>query len=179
MSGAESLVRDEDLLRRTQDGDVEAATMLYRRYSGPVHAYALSLTKDPAQSQDVVQEAFLRLLTTVPAKPLASLRALLFTIARNIALDARRKDSLRRKKEVLIPASPGESRPKDTGWAEEISQALSQLGTDEREIVVLKIYGDLILSDIAQLLEIPLGTVASRYRSALERLAGLLSVENL
>src|SRR6185503_19544787 len=78
---------DEELLASLQSGDSRAAAPLYDRHHGGLYAYALSLLRDPALSEDVVHETFLRLMTARPERPVLAGKSFMYAVARNLALD--------------------------------------------------------------------------------------------
>lgn len=152
-------------------GRVDAAE-LYDRLGKPLFAYALSLTGDPARSEDLVHDAFLRWMRH--DRPIRSAGGFLFTAVRNLAIDARRRAAIRRDAPLpLTPASPS-STPSDAAAA---AAALSRLPEEQREAVVLKIYSGLTFAAIAEITGTTTSTAASRYRLAMEKLAELLSSE--
>jgi RNA polymerase sigma-70 factor (ECF subfamily) len=164
---------DLDLLRRYREGDLASFEALYDRYAAGLLFYARSLTGDRAQAEDVLQEAFIRLMGSDPRGVRDSVRSYLFAIVRNLVIDERRKGAIRAEVRSLL-FRERENVP-DSGQGEEILSALSQLPRDQRETVVLKIYGSLTLAEVASLTGVPPATATSRYRYALERLNVLLS----
>src|SRR5204863_5379024 len=87
---------DGDLVGRYRAGDLEALLALYRRYSGPLFLYACSLTGDPASGEDLVQEAFVRLMSVDRERLRDSVRPFLYAIVRNLARDESRRSSIER-----------------------------------------------------------------------------------
>jgi RNA polymerase sigma-70 factor (ECF subfamily) len=132
-------------------------------------------TASLADAEDVVQDAFVRFWRRqrgLPGEPMA----LLLTSIRRAALDSARRRSRRTAREtqagddgalfepLFEPGSVGYDRQSA------IEGALERLPPDQREVLALKIWGDLTFSEIAQHLEIPSNTAASRYRYALASL---------
>jgi len=144
---------------------------LYQKHGAPLAAYACSFGLDFASAQDAVQQVFLRLLqghATTPDLPLAYL----YRAVRNAALNGLRD----RASETPLP--PGETwlahprAPIEEVLA--LQNALRALPDEQRETVFLRVWSGLTLQEIADATEVPLNTVASRYRYALEKLRGLL-----
>jgi RNA polymerase sigma-70 factor (ECF subfamily) len=161
-----------DALRR---GDVEAAAQLYDRHHRGLYAYARSLLKDAALAEDVVHDAFVRLLSADPERPIHSFQAFLYTVARNLALDILRRKSRQ---------SPGRTEPETDRISQDrdpserrAREALEQLPQEQRETVFLKVFSGLTFAQIGDVLSVPAGTAASRYRYALEKLGELLREE--
>ena len=162
--------RERAWVRGAQAGSHEAMEALFRAHWGRAHRAAFLIVHDVAAAEDIAQEAFL-----------AAIRALhrfdrrrpfgpwLHRIVVNRAIDWSRVRSLRR--EVAEP--PESEAPPDTpgGWSEEVVAALSALDPDQRAAVVLRHLLEYTPGEIAALLEIPRGTVNSRLRRALDRLA--------
>src|SRR5439155_7945422 len=90
-------VDEFERLRRFRAGDVVTARSLLGEYHRGLYTYALSLTADPAGSEDIVQEAFLRLLTYEKRNPMDSIRGFLFTVTRNLAANEAKRASVRRR----------------------------------------------------------------------------------
>ncbi len=119
-------------------------------------------------AEDVVQDVFLRLITarTAPANP----RAWLFRAVRNAAISRLRSQKRRDAREAGPPdgrSSWFESNVGDRIDAAAAQRVLAALPEDQREVVVLRIWGELTLREIAELLDEPVSTVFSRYQAAL------------
>src|SRR5689334_13564280 len=144
---------------------------LYDRVGRRLYAYVLSLTGDPSRSEDAVQDAFLRLLQYSPGRDVKSLEGFLFTAARNLIFDAGRRQA--RRRDFPAPAPMPLSRA--SGEIDEAaSQALARLPEEQREAVVLKIYGELTFAEIGEVTGTSQDTAAGRYRLGLEKLARIL-----
>lgn len=146
---------------------------LYDQLSRRLYAYALSVSGDSSVSEDAVQEAFLRLFEYATFRDVKSLEGFLFAATRNVILDDRRRQAVRRDAILPFPLA----RPSGE-TDEQASQALGKLPLEQREAVVLKIYGDLTFAQIGQVTGVSGATAASRYRLALEKLAEVLSRSN-
>lgn len=173
-------IDDQRLLRRFRRGDLEALEALHRRHRRALYVFALSLSRSPVAAEDLVQEAYLRLLERDASDPPRRVRSFLFTVVRNAATDElrRRRRSLESHRWVALSrARPGVPRRFSEATAQAISGALADLPDEQREVVMLKVYGDLGLAEIAELLDVPMGTVASRYRYGIEKLGGVLRKE--
>jgi RNA polymerase sigma-70 factor, ECF subfamily len=132
-----------------------------------------------ADAEDVVQEAFLRFWRSRhrAAEPLAYL----YTCVKRCALEWHRGRSRRTRREETAARPEGLDATLFTGPMEQgerraaVETALAQLPAEQREVVVLKVWGGLTFPQVAAALDIPANTAASRYRYALARLRGLLA----
>lgn len=147
---------------------------LYRDCVADVHAYAVSLLGDRASAEDVTAAAFERLYRSRSRvdRTRGTPRALLFTIARNAALDELRR---RRRRGLQLVSEPHEAD--DPGAASERSErretvraALATLAPREREIVLLKFHGQLANAELARALGISESNAGTRLHRALTRL---------
>lgn len=163
-------VTDAALLLAYRRGELDAFTTLYDRYEDRLYFYARTLTEDASIAEDVIQEAFVRLLRVEPGSAGESLAPLLFTMVRNLGVDARRRSVVR---ERMHAAHSSGARSEKT--ASDLGDLLERLPADQREAVFLKIYSGLTFAEISEVTGTKLQTVASRYRTALEKLAPLLA----
>jgi RNA polymerase sigma-70 factor (ECF subfamily) len=173
---------DSELLRRVGDGDDNAFEQLYRRYARPVFGLALRRLGDRTRAEDAVQETFTSVWRSArtyrpergPGAPW------LYAVARNAIVD----DARGAMKEPLaeVPDQPtqevGPPERAEQGWlAWRVHRALEELPESERRVLELAYWSGLSQSEIAQFLGIPLGTVKTRTRAALARLADVLEGE--
>jgi len=177
---------DADLLRQVHAGRADAFTALYRRHQGPLYRYALMRCGSGDTAADVVQEAFMGLLTgRFQFDALrGQLQHFLFGVARNLIL----KVEEGRRRHVALP-EPGEEdgelegdlpcegaeplgRLLDIEAAEEVRRALAQLAPHYRDVVILYELHELSYLEIATVCQVDIGTVRSRLsrgRAALAR----------
>jgi RNA polymerase sigma-70 factor (ECF subfamily) len=172
---------DSALLVRVADRDREAFALLYERYVRTVFGLALRRLRDRQRAEDAVQETFAAVWRSAksyrpergPAAPW------LYTVARNAIVD-RQRAKTDQPAEIPDTAS-GELGPAERAEASFVSwrvhRALEELPEKEREVLELAYWSELSQSEVAEYLHIPLGTVKTRTRSALARLADLLEGE--
>jgi RNA polymerase sigma-70 factor (ECF subfamily) len=172
---------DGDLIRRVARRDADAFELLYQRYARPVFGLALRRLGDRPGAEDAGQETFTAVWRSARTyKPERGAGAAwLYAVARNAIVDrARGRTDLPGE----IPDSPADE-PGPAERAEEsyvswrVHRALESLPQSERDVIELAYYGGLSQSEVADFLSIPLGTVKTRTRSGLGRLADLLEGE--
>lgn len=172
---------DGDLVGRFRAGDLGGLLGLYRRYSGPLYLYACSLSGDATRAEDLVQEAFVRLLSAGPGRLQDSVRPFLYAIVRNLTRDESRRSSVERghASAVALRAirTDGVDRERLKRLEEAVEVALRKLPAEQREAVVLKIYAGMTFDEIAEVVGIPQGTAISRYQYAIGKLGELLADE--
>jgi RNA polymerase sigma-70 factor (ECF subfamily) len=146
---------------------------LYQRHGPALLAYATSLLPDRGMAEDVLHQVFLGLLgkSALPEEA----RPYLFRAVRNRALNARRNSTrvtpLDDRQWLVKP-----QRMMEAGL--EVERALRELPPEQREVVIMRIWGEMTLAEVARVLDVPANTVASRYRYALEKLRTALK-ENI
>jgi RNA polymerase sigma-70 factor (ECF subfamily) len=174
---------DEDLLVSVGDGDRGAFEVLYRRYARAVLGLALRRLGDRGRAEDAVQEAFAAIWRSAKSyRPERGPGApWLYAVARNAISDRgrARTEPPTQAPEEASP-EPGPDEQAHQGWlAWRVHRALDELPENERRLIELAYWGGLSQSEIAEMLGIPLGTVKTRTRSALMRLAGDLERDEL
>lgn len=175
------LVVDSDgsLLSRIAERDFEAFETLYRRYARPVYALALRRLRDRGRAEDATQETFVAIWRAagsyVPERGAGS--RWLFTVARNAIVDHGRRasrtqlDASAMLHEVEAPEPRPDSAAEEAWFAFRVHTAVAGLPERERVPLELAYWGGRSQSEIAEHLGLPLGTVKTRTRSALARLA--------
>jgi RNA polymerase sigma-70 factor (ECF subfamily) len=157
---------------------------LYQRERDRLFTYALSILRDQHLAEDVVQDVFQRLCRQ-PREP-RDLQTYVYACVRNRALDVRQEARSRETASLdhaahdsiyLFDGRAPWSALLSEERARQVEQAMVQLSEEEREVVVLHVYGELTFESVATVLEEPLGTVASRYRRALAKLRKALEGE--
>ena len=155
-------------LRDRTETDEATLEGLYDRYAQALYRYALALVGSADDAEDAVQEVFVRIARKRLMK-VDNIKAYLYTATRNSAYSALR--SRRRRNEIadeaLSDLAAGTELPIETIALQE---SFSQLPIEQREVLTLKIYGELTFEEIARTVGICINTAASRYRYAIDRL---------
>ena len=160
-------------LERLRLGDAKAFDRIYEEMKTPIFTVLLRILGDRAAAEDCFQELFVSLWEH-PPEGVKKPRAWLFQCARNRAIDALRRAHPEEGLEALEQCSA----PEDPATALELSDALERLGLTERQIVTLHLNAGLRFREIAGLLDLPPGTVYSRYRKAIGALQTMLKGED-
>jgi RNA polymerase sigma-70 factor (ECF subfamily) len=172
---------DAELLVRVAERDRDAFELLYHRYVRSVMGIALRRLRDRGRAEDAVQETFASIWRSAasyrpergPAAPW------LYAVARNAIVDrlrARTEPASEVPETASSEAGPLE-RAESSYVSWRVHRALEELPEKEREVVELAYWSGLSQSEVADYLHIPLGTVKTRTRSALARLATVLDGE--
>jgi RNA polymerase sigma-70 factor, ECF subfamily len=174
----QSDVTDGELISRVGSGDRNAFEVLYRRYARPVFGLALRRLGDRGRAEDAVQETFASVWRAAgsyrpergPGAPW------LYAVARNAIVDngrARREPPVEGVEEKAGDETPADRA--EAGWvAWRVHRSLAELPENERVVIELAYWRGRSQSEIAELLGIPLGTVKTRTRTGLARLADML-----
>ena len=162
----------EGLMAEVAAGDQEALGELYHRARTAVYGLALSILRHGHDAEDVTQDTFVRVWERADQyRPQGTPMAWLLSIARNLALMKLRE---RTRTQDLPPEDwesfSIESHDVNTEDRTVLTAALSALSEEERQIIMLHVTAGLKHREIAQLLELPLSTVLSKYRRALLKL---------
>jgi RNA polymerase sigma-70 factor (ECF subfamily) len=182
---------DEGLMLRYQKGDVRSFELLLTRHRKPVFNFILRFVGDPAHSEDLLQEVFLRVIKGAEAyQKQAKFTTWLYTIARNLCVDAARRGKHRKAASLDVPMMNGDGKegatlldvvpdPKATGSDRRVLDkelhgrlhgAIAKLSEDQREVFLMREFLDMPFKEIADVVGCPENTVKSRMRYALEKL---------
>jgi RNA polymerase sigma-70 factor (ECF subfamily) len=170
----------DGLAARLAGGDPVAFAELYDACADRLHPYLVARLGSRADADDVLQETFAHLARTRGKLAVVeNLVAYVFAAARNEAnrLASRRAREVKHRLELeLTPDALFQEAAcdeiQDRENAEWVTASLTRLSPQYREIIVLKVYADLTFREISVITGLPQGTVATRYRSALEQLRG-------
>jgi RNA polymerase sigma-70 factor, ECF subfamily len=141
---------------------------LYQSYAPQVHRFALFLCGEPALADDITSEAFVRAWTARGKIREATVKAYLFTIARNLYRDHLRREKRNTELEDSIPdSSPGlAARTEHKAELSAVMEALSQLPEADRAAVLMRAQEEMPYEEIAQVLNLPVTTVKVKVHRA-------------
>lgn len=167
-------------MERIRNKDKSALKEIYEEYISFIYHTVLNIVKNPSDAEDITSEFFIKLWEKADSyKPGSAHKGYLATIARNMAIDHLRKYS----KEVYIETdnedeSDSMAQIADDSTSPEnqvvenlaVDEALSRLKPIYRQIVTMKVLGDMTFKEISEALNIPIGTVTWNYQDALKKL---------
>jgi len=177
---------DKAYMHRIAAGDEAAFEALYDRYSRLLYSILLSVLKQPPEAQDMLQELFLHIWYQAKQfnQERGSVYSWLVTMTRNRAIDRLRSKSFREKMqessndEAMMLVPDGDISPLDSiSLAEDrsrIHEALAKIPAEQRDALMLAYFQGYTQTEIAELLQIPLGTIKTRMRQGLIKLSSLL-----
>jgi len=178
MSSAAPSLSDETLMQRVQADDVNAFEELYDRYSSRAFGLAIASCSSSERAEEAVQDAFLSMWRSRARydETHGSVQTWIFALIRNRSIDIyrrnRRGDGLRAAEEHLdriatLGCVEDDAIRRDDG--DRLHSLLRELPDTQREVITLAYFGGLTHTEIADRLDIPLGTVKGRMRLGLER----------
>ncbi len=163
---------ERELLLKCRAGDAEAYEPIVRAYEGRLYGLAIGLVRNTEDARDLVQDSFVRAFRSLDLYDLERpFVTWIMSVCRNLCIDFLRRRryplSLDGDDDENPPqiADPGAATDRATLSAETrdlIWRALARLDEDHREVLILKDIQELEYGEIAQILNIPQGTVASR-----------------
>jgi RNA polymerase sigma-70 factor (ECF subfamily) len=185
---------DEALMILFQSGDRSAFTLLVRRHQSALYNFALRQLRNAAAAEEVVQDAFVRVVhSAAEFKHASRFSTWIYTIARNLCIDQMRKRSLRNHPSLDEPqreragdgptlgdrTADGRANVERAAASIEIRErllaAVEALPDEQREVFLLREVSNVSFKEIGAIVGAPENTVKSRMRYALERLQAALS----
>jgi RNA polymerase sigma-70 factor (ECF subfamily) len=175
---------DAELIEQLRKGRQDALRLLYKRYSGLVYTIACKMLSRPSEAEDLTQEVFLNFWKHENFDPnRAALSTYLCVVTRSRALNRiKQRGSQQRSLEKLQALPPPEftaATPLENASIEEqqqtLKRVLAQLPDRQRQILEMNFYQGVSQSNIAQQLDLPLGTVKTNARQGLITLRRLLN----
>lgn len=175
---------DEELFLRYSEGDMASFEALYRRHRSELFAYILSIVGNAHDAEEILQDLFAALVLPRSAAGIpGNFRSYIYHAARNRAIDRiRRRNAAGRAREELkerLLVLDRKNGFQEAGRKEEeeaVNRLLRELSSEEREVILLKVFGGFTFREIAELTNSPPGTVGSRYRAAGRRLREKIGV---
>ena len=153
-----TLQLDENLIIRMASNDGAAFRELYQQTSGVVYGFAMSILRNKHDAEDVMHDAFIRIYTSaVTYKPSGNPMAWILTIVRNLCLNKIRAGKVLNDSDAVLDRMVLET-------------AMNVLDAEERQIVVLHAMTGFRHREIAEILDLPTGTVLSKYNRALKKM---------
>lgn len=185
-------IATEALVERAKRGDNRAFEALVDIYKDKIYTYVLRMLRDPAEAEDVAQDAFLRAYQSLPKfRGASSFQTWLYRIASNLVIDSVRRQKRRQDGGVSLDAPMDteegqmareladehrgpEELAESAALQQEVAEAISQISPRLRTVLVLYDIEGMSYQEIADILGCPLGTVKSRLFNARAQLRELL-----
>lgn len=184
---------DLPLVRRCLRGDARAFEELVSRYEGALYRLAWRMLRDNEEAQDVVQETFIRVFRALETyDPERKFSTWILRIATNLCIDRYRRRRMRlvsidaseddeeRRPVVLVDGAPRpDAAHGRTSIAERLDEYIQRLPPIYRAIIELRYKRGLAYEEVAEVLDVPLGTVKARLHRAHRYLKGMLEASGI
>lgn len=170
---------DRNLVERIERRDQQALATLYERYGGPVYGLAYRVTGSAAMAEEAAQDTFLKVWNQAsrwdPDK--GKFSSWLLTIARYTAIDRLRQE----QRHNSVPIDNVPDPPSSTGIPHDpvlqdgrmLREMLAQIPPEQAELIEMAFFQGMTHRQLAEQLDLPLGTVKTRVRLGLQKLRGL------
>jgi RNA polymerase sigma-70 factor (ECF subfamily) len=178
------MLEEKLLLWRFKCGSRDAFRLIYEKYAADLLTLAANLLDDSSSAEDIVQDVFISFVKSVEQFRLrGSLKGYLTTCVANRARDYTRKKRRRR----TVAVGEAEQMTSDTKSPvqlvirteelQKLKHAITHLPYQQREVVVLRVHGEMRFRQIAKLQNVSVKTALSRYRYGLDKLRSMLNGE--
>jgi RNA polymerase sigma-70 factor (ECF subfamily) len=185
---------DEELMLSCRDGDEGAFEILYRRYEKPIFSFIYRMVSSAADAEDLCQETFFKVIRAKKKyRKTAKFKTWLFNIALNLCRDRIRRmkfrshlslnspafsqdsEEIQKQQSISNPSSDPTRHAQNDEIKALVQQAFIKLPQHQRTVVILRQYHDLKFSEIAEIMNCPLGTAKSLNHRGRENLMKALS----
>jgi len=171
--------RDREFMRRVNRGDQDALAELMARWSRPVYSLALRILRNAELAEEVTQDVFLKVWkhAALFEEQRGAFSSWVLTMTHHGSIDALRRAKTRGSQvtnslDNVLSATLPSPRPGVTPWQKlKLEQALETLPERQRQVVELAYFGGHTREEMAQILQEPVGTVKTRLRDAVQKLA--------
>ncbi len=173
------LLADEDLISLSDGGDAEAFAGLYDRHGRAAYSLAYRMMGERQAAEDLVQDAFLNVWRAAGSyrAEKGSVRTWVLSIVHNRGIDQLRATATRRRTQDKAEVEASASQPSEAfseTWRnsqrEQVREALRVLPSEQVQVLKLAYYSGYTHTEIAELLDLPLGTVKGRMRLGLKKI---------
>ncbi len=177
----------EEAVRRMVHGDKEGLREIYESYLGYIYRIIYEILQSKENAEDVTSEFFIRLWDRAEQfKPGTGHKGYLATMARNMAIDFLRKHKREELTAMLQDVESEAEEEEHSGMIKaakssmdvegevvqsmSVEEAMATLKPGERQVVSMKVLGELTFKEISQIMGIPMGTVTWKYQNAIKKL---------
>jgi RNA polymerase sigma-70 factor, ECF subfamily len=174
------VLADEELMHLVRAGDAQAFEIVFDRHSGAAFSLAYRMCGRQAMAEDIVQEAFVSLWRSGARYDATrgSVRTWVLSVVRNRTIDAFRRESAKGSRDVseegiaerMAAPELTDTEVERRDEARQVHKALVELPPDQRQVIELAYFGGFTHSQIADMLELPSGTVKGRMRLGLTKM---------
>jgi RNA polymerase sigma-70 factor, ECF subfamily len=173
------LLADEDLISLTAGRDTQALAALYDRHGRVAYSLAYRMMGERQAAEDLVQEAFLKVWRAAGSYRVerASVRTWILSIVHNRGIDMLRSTASRRRTQERVEAQTPASQPSEAfgeTWRnsqrEHVREGLRELPPEQLKVLELAYFSGYTHTEIAELLDLPLGTVKGRMRLGFKKM---------
>jgi RNA polymerase sigma-70 factor, ECF subfamily len=173
------LLADEDLISLADGGNTQAFAALYDRHARVAYSLAYRMMGERQAAEDLVQEAFLKVWRATGSYrgEKATVRTWILSILNNRGIDEIRSTASRRRTQDRVETQTSTAQPSEAfgeAWrnsqGEQVREALGGLPPEQVKVLELAYFSGYTHMEIAELLDLPLGTVKSRMRLGLKKL---------
>lgn len=174
---------EPELITLLKQGDQTAYSYLYDHYGAALYGVILQMVKRQEVAEDILQEVFLKIYRNIGhyEKEKGKLYTWMFQITRNTAIDTLRSRDFRKSQKIQALDNNVNDNTTENSNATYVDhlgleKVLSALNKDQQKVIDLAYFNGYTQKEIAQELEVPLGTVKTRVRNALIELRKLLNI---
>ena len=185
-------VTDQELIGRYLAGDQSSLEILIRRHKNRIFAYILMIVKEKELAEDLFQDTFIKVINTIRSgsyKEEGKFIQWAMRIAHNLIIDHFRKskriptienrDDYDIFEKVRIPVESVEERIITEQIHKDVKKLIDYLPKEQREVLVMRHYGDMSFKDIAEVTNVSINTALGRMRYALINLRKLVDEKNI
>ena len=182
------LYADEDLMSLVEGGDAQAFAVLYDRHDRVVYSLAYRMMGEKRAAEDLAQDAFLKVWRSAGSYRLerGSVRTWILSVVRNQGIDQLRSIASRRRMQDKMEAISPNSQPSEAfseAWRnsqrELVRAAMSTLPQEQLKILELAYFSGYTHVEIADILDLPLGTVKGRMRLGLKKIRDFFDAQDV
>lgn len=182
------LLADEDLISLVEAGDAEAFAGLYDRHGRSAYSLAYRMMGERQAAEDLVQDSFIKVWRSARSyrAERGSVRTWILSITHNRGIDHLRSTASRRRTQDRVEMTAETAQPSEAfseTWRnsqrDQIQQALKTLPEDQLRILELAYYSGYTHAEIAEMLDIPLGTVKGRMRLGMKKIKSFFDAQGM
>lgn len=182
------LLADEDLISLVEAGDAEAFAGLYDRHGRSAYSLAYRMMGERQAAEDLVQDSFIKVWRSARSyrAERGSVRTWILSITHNRGIDHLRSTASRRRTQDKVEMTAETAQPSEAfseTWRnsqrDQIQQALKTLPEEQLKILELAYYSGYTHAEIAEMLDIPLGTVKGRMRLGMKKIKSFFDAQGM